>query len=52
MMRKFFCYNCNHKWEVPHGTARPIKCPICKSTNIHRAPEDRGGHGRGGRRRT
>jgi predicted DNA-binding protein (UPF0251 family) len=40
--RKFKCYACGHNWEVAHGTGRPEKCPKCGSTNIHRAPEDRG----------
>ena len=47
-MRKFVCYDCEHKWEEPRGTGRPEKCPKCGSTNIHRAPEDRG-RGQGGR---
>ena len=48
-MRKFRCSECQHDWEVPHGTGRPAECPACKSKNIHRAEEDRGyaraGHG-------
>lgn len=56
--RKFKCYDCDHTWELEHGTGRPAQCPSCKSTNLHRAEEDRGyaragrgGHGRccGGR---
>jgi len=43
--RKFKCYDCQHTWELPHGTGRPGECPECKSTSIHRAEEDRGGHG-------
>jgi len=35
-MRKFFCYNCNHEWEVQYGIRRPITCPVCKNTNIQR----------------
>ena len=50
-MRKFVCYDCKHKWEIPHGAVRLIKCPKCGSTNIHRAPEDRGYSRRGGRGR-
>jgi predicted DNA-binding protein (UPF0251 family) len=49
-MRKFRCYDCQHSWELPHGTGRPENCPSCKSGNIHRAEEDRGyarGFGRG-----
>ncbi|MCD6403758.1 MAG: DUF134 domain-containing protein [Nanoarchaeota archaeon] len=48
-MRRFLCYNCGHKWEVPYGAPRPAKCPKCGSTNIHRAPEDRGYARRGPR---
>ena len=40
--RKFTCYDCQHKWEVSYGTGKPQECPSCKSTNVHRAPEDRG----------
>lgn len=40
--RKFIYYACNHTWEVPYGTGRPTDCHQCKSTNIHRTPEDRG----------
>lgn len=40
--RKFTCYGCGHVWKVPYGTLRPAACPECKSTNIHRAEEDRG----------
>ncbi|MGD2250292.1 MAG: DUF134 domain-containing protein [Candidatus Methanofastidiosia archaeon] len=50
VQRKFHCYDCGHQWEVPFGTPRPQTCPSCGSTNIHRAPEDRGyarGQGRG-----
>ncbi|MDD5063776.1 MAG: DUF134 domain-containing protein [Phycisphaerae bacterium] len=47
-MRKFKCYVCNNTWEVPYGTGRPKECTQCKSTNIHRAAEDRGYARRGG----
>jgi len=47
-MRRFKCYACNHEWEVPYGTGRPQECPQCKSTDIHRAEEDRGYARRGG----
>jgi predicted DNA-binding protein (UPF0251 family) len=57
-MRRFQCYECQHVWELPHGTGRPQECPKCQSANIHRAAEDRGwggaggwGHGRGRCRR-
>jgi uncharacterized protein len=49
-MRKFRCNDCQHSWELPHGTGGPENCPSCKSGNIHRAEEDRGyarGFGRG-----
>jgi predicted DNA-binding protein (UPF0251 family) len=41
-MRKFNCSDCQHAWELPYGTGRPLGCPSCKSDNIHRAVEDRG----------
>jgi len=54
-MRKFVCYNCNYRWELPHGGLKPNRCPKCGSSNIHRAPEDRGyvrsGQRKGGRGR-
>jgi predicted DNA-binding protein (UPF0251 family) len=40
--RKFSCSDCQHAWELPYGTGRPLGCPSCKSGNIHRAVEDRG----------
>jgi len=40
--RKFRCSDCNHAWEIPHGTGRPADCPKCRSSHIHRAAEDRG----------
>jgi predicted DNA-binding protein (UPF0251 family) len=49
-MRKFQCSDCQHTWEVPHGTGRPRGCPSCQSITIHRAEEDRG-RGIGGRMR-
>lgn len=58
--RLFRCSDCQHTWGVPYGTGRPSECPQCKSKNIHRAEEDRGGPwrrgsgrgwGRGGRGR-
>ena len=39
-VRKFKCDDCQHAWEVPHGTGRPTDCPSCRSANIHRE-EDR-----------
>jgi len=51
--RLFKCYGCQNEWQEPYGTGRPDECPKCQSTNIHRAPEDRGyarrHGGRGGR---
>lgn len=47
-MRKFLCSDCQHVWELPHGTGRPEECPKCKNKNFHRAAEDRG-QARGGR---
>ena len=47
--RLFKCYDCQDEWKEPYGTARPVKCPKCASTNIHRAPQDRGYTRRGGR---
>jgi predicted DNA-binding protein (UPF0251 family) len=41
-MRKFTCYDCQHKWGLPFGTGRPENCPSCKSANIHRAQEGKG----------
>lgn len=45
--RKFRCSDCEHTWEAAYGIARPNKCPKCKSTNIHRAEEDRDYAGQG-----
>jgi predicted DNA-binding protein (UPF0251 family) len=53
--RLFKCYDCQNEWQEPYGTAKPAGCPKCESTNIHRAPQDRGyvrarrGGGRGWR---
>ena len=41
-MRKFTCSDCQHAWELPYATDRPLGCPFCKSNNIHKAVEDRG----------
>jgi predicted DNA-binding protein (UPF0251 family) len=49
--RTFICYDCHHRWQLPYGTGRPGKCPACKSRNIHRAAEERGYAGAGGRGR-
>ena len=46
--RQFVCYDCKHEWASPYGAGRPGECPQCKSVNIHRSPQDRGGFmGRG-----
>ncbi|MEN6321270.1 MAG: DUF134 domain-containing protein [Syntrophaceae bacterium] len=54
-IRKFKCHDCQHNWELSHGTGRPGNCPFCQSVNIHRAEEDRGcaasGRGRMGQGR-
>jgi predicted DNA-binding protein (UPF0251 family) len=47
--RLFKCYDCQNEWQVPHGTARPARCPKCNSTNIHSASSDRGHARKGGR---
>lgn len=38
--RTFRCGGCRHEWDLPYGTGRPEKCPLCGSGNIHRHPED------------
>jgi predicted DNA-binding protein (UPF0251 family) len=40
--RRFNCSDCQHSWELPYGTGRPLGCPSCKSSKIQRAMEDRG----------
>jgi predicted DNA-binding protein (UPF0251 family) len=47
--RLFRCYDCKNEWQEPYGTGRPARCPKCDSTNIHRAPTDRGSMRRGAR---
>ena len=49
--RLFKCYECQNEWQEPYGTPRPNECPKCESTNIHRAPQDRGCARRDGRPR-
>jgi predicted DNA-binding protein (UPF0251 family) len=46
--RHFTCYDCKNEWSSPYGAGRPTECPKCKSTNIHRLPQDRGWARRGG----
>jgi predicted DNA-binding protein (UPF0251 family) len=48
--RKFQCTECQHIWELPHGTGRPQSCPSCQSADIHRSEEDRGFSAGRGRR--
>jgi uncharacterized protein len=38
--RTFRCGGCQHEWNLPYGTGRPEKCPLCGSDNIQRHPED------------
>lgn len=52
--RHFTCYDCKNEWALSYGAGRLKECPKCKSTNIHRSPQDRGwgrvgapGRGRG-----
>ncbi len=47
-MRRFRCSDCQHTWEIPHGTGRPRECPQCSGKNLHRAEEDRGRARHGG----
>ena len=47
--RQFKCYECTHEWELPLDTGasgRKMKCPICRSTNIHRLDIGRPGRSR------
>jgi DNA-directed RNA polymerase subunit RPC12/RpoP len=46
--RHFKCYECKHEWSVPYGTGQSgqqMKCPKCRSANIHRAEIARVGRG-------
>jgi len=48
MERHFVCCECKHEWNSPYGVGRPNECPQCKSSNIHRAVQDKGwARGRG-----
>jgi len=42
MERYFVCYDCKNEWSLAYGSGKPNECLKCKSTNIHRAPKDRG----------
>jgi hypothetical protein len=44
--RVFECMDCGHRFECPYGTGRPQECPSCRSGNVCRATEDRGGGAR------
>ena len=46
--RLFRCYDCQNEWQEPYGTGRPDECPKCRSSNIRRAPQDRGSAGKHG----
>ena len=37
--RIFVCSDCDHKWEEPQGTGRPLKCPACSNENFCRMLE-------------
>ncbi|MFH1379741.1 MAG: DUF134 domain-containing protein [bacterium] len=43
MERHFECYECKKEWTLPYGVGKPHECPECKSTNVHRASQERGG---------
>lgn len=47
--RLFQCSDCEHSWEVPFGTGRPVSCPNCQSSNFRRADNfgRPGGSGKG-----
>jgi uncharacterized protein len=47
--RMFHCSDCQHSWEVPFGTGRPVACPQCGGQNFHRSDANRGQGGAGGR---
>jgi len=34
--RMFRCGNCDHVWEEPIGTGRPLRCPSCKNDDFYR----------------
>ena len=48
-MRTFKCAKCDHSWQVPFGTGRPMECPACKEKDIHRDENERGSGMGGGR---
>jgi len=38
--RQFLCSDCRHGWSATIGSGRPPECPICRSRNFRRAPQD------------
>lgn len=34
--RAFICGACAHEWHVGYGAGRPVECPKCSGSNIHR----------------
>ena len=34
--RIFLCNDCEHEWEEPLGTGRPLNCPSCHKTDFYR----------------
>lgn len=46
--RVFSCNACDHSWEEPFGTGRPVVCPKCGSDLVWRI---NAGQGHGGRHR-
>jgi len=40
--RIFYCSNCNHEWEEPFGTGRPVCCPACKENDFYRRGKKEG----------
>jgi predicted DNA-binding protein (UPF0251 family) len=34
--RAFICEACAHEWHMGYGTGRPVECPKCSGSNIHR----------------
>jgi len=45
--RQFACSDCQHTWELPHGTGRPPACPACKGRNFRRENPGGPAHGAG-----
>jgi ABC-type ATPase with predicted acetyltransferase domain len=40
--KHFRCYECGEIIEVPYGQPKPLQCPKCGSSNIHRLEEEKG----------